>query len=73
MERNKYMQHPVYVIPSEIMEQYNLQRLVHNNYVNIKIRKGMYGLPQAGKLANQQLTAHLANYRYAPTKHTLGL
>lgn len=33
----------------------------------------MYGLPQAGILANQQLTTHLAKVGYAPKTHTPGL
>ena len=30
----------------------------------------MYGLPQAGMLANNRLTKNLATYRYSPTSHT---
>jgi hypothetical protein len=26
------------------MEQYNLTPLIHNNYMHVEIRKGMYGL-----------------------------
>jgi hypothetical protein len=33
----------------------------------------MYGLPQAGILANQKLTKHLAQHGYHPTTHTPGL
>jgi hypothetical protein len=73
MERYEYMRLPVNVIPAEIMVQYNLQALIHKEYIYIEIRKGMYGLPQAGKLANQQLTTHLAKYGYKPTEHTPGL
>jgi hypothetical protein len=73
MERYEYMRLPITVIPHEIITQYNLLPLVHNGHVYIEIRKGMYGLPQAGKLANQQLTTHLAKYGYTPTAHTPGL
>ena len=31
----------------------------------------MYGIPQAGMLANNQLTKKLATYGYIPTNHTL--
>jgi hypothetical protein len=33
----------------------------------------MYGLPQAGILANKLLTKHLAIHGYTLTVHTLGL
>eukprot|EP00957_Ditylum_brightwellii_P117289 8945524-Ditylum_brightwellii.AAC.1 len=33
----------------------------------------MYGLPQAGKIANDQLIKHLAKFRYSPAQHTPGL
>ena len=39
----------------------------------MEIMKGMYGLPQAGILANKKLTSHLASYGYVPTKRTPGL
>ena len=39
----------------------------------IKIRKGMYGLPHAGKIANDRLRKHLQPYGYTPVKHTPGL
>eukprot|EP00957_Ditylum_brightwellii_P113369 8644440-Ditylum_brightwellii.AAC.1 len=32
------------------MDEYNLHGKVHGNYIYMEIRKGMYGLPQAGKL-----------------------
>jgi hypothetical protein len=73
MDRFEYMRLPIAVIPPEIIAQYKLQALVSNGYVNIEIRKGMYGLPQAGKLANQQLTTHLGKYGYKPTANTPGL
>jgi hypothetical protein len=41
--------------------------------VYIKIQKYMYGLPQAGILANKLLQKRLAVYGYHPTEHTHGL
>ena len=35
--------------------------------------KGMYGLPQAGRVAYEGLMEHLKPYGYAPTRHTPGL
>jgi hypothetical protein len=73
MDRYEYMRIPVNQIPPEIFELYNLQDLVHNGYVYVEIRKGMYGLPQAGILANKQLLPHLQKHGYHPCPHTHGL
>jgi hypothetical protein len=73
MERFEYMRIPIHMIPDEIMDQYNLHDLVENGYVYVEIRKGMYGLPQAGKLANDRLTKFLEPHGYVPTAVTPGL
>jgi hypothetical protein len=43
-----YVRIPVSVIPDSIMLEYNLAPLIHNKHVYAEVRKGMYGLPQAG-------------------------
>ena len=73
MERSEYMRIPTWAIPECIMKQYKLADLVHNNSVLVEIRKGMYGLPQAGKIAQDRLVKHLSHFGYAPTRHTDGL
>lgn len=58
----------------EIVTQYNLREYMdQNGYVNFEICKGMYGLPQAGRLANEQLQEYLVPFGYTPTKCTPGL
>ena len=48
--------------------------LVHDDeHVYIEIQRGMYGLPQAGRKANDQLQHHLAKYGYCHSKITNGL
>ncbi len=42
------------VLPDEIIDHYNLHLLMHKGHVYVEIWWGMYGLPQAGKLANVQ-------------------
>ena len=43
-------------IPVEIIDEYKLQNLaMPDSNVYIEITKGMYGLPQAGLLANKLL------------------
>jgi hypothetical protein len=58
MDVYEYMRIPVSVIvPDMIMTEYELLALfvIHHNHVYVEIRKGMYGLPQAGRIANDQL------------------
>ena len=73
MEIYEYMKLRLETIPSEIVQQYGLNDLAADGWVYIEIRKGMYGLKQAGKLANEQLKEHLAGFGYAPTPMTPGL
>jgi hypothetical protein len=40
------------------------------DYVLVEINKGIYGLPQAGKLAQDKLTKHLATHGYHATANT---
>jgi Reverse transcriptase (RNA-dependent DNA polymerase) len=74
-----YMRIPTKVIPKEIMDELNLWELVHNDAVyvvvskGIVVSKGMYGLKQAGRIANDQLTVFLAAHGYAPAPVTPGL
>jgi hypothetical protein len=70
---SEFMRIPVKIIPERIMIQYDLYRLVHNGYVMVEIKKGMYGLPQAGILANQRLVKHLAKSGYQQMPRTPGL
>jgi hypothetical protein len=73
MERYEYMRIPTSQIPKKIFDQYNLGPLVHNGAVYVEIRKGMYGLPQAGKIANDKLVKILAANGYHQSPHTPGL
>jgi hypothetical protein len=42
-------------LPQEMIEKHDLNELAQDGKVYIKIQKGMYGLPQAGILANELL------------------
>ena len=55
MQRYEYVKLPYNIIPPGIKERYQLHNIVHSDHVFIEIRKGMCGLPQAGKLANELL------------------
>jgi hypothetical protein len=73
MERYEYMRVPIHMIPADIIKSYNLTPLIKNGVIYVEIRCGMYGLPQAGKLANNQLVQFLAPHGYAPVPLTHGL
>jgi hypothetical protein len=60
-------------LPQETIEKYDLNELAQDGKVYIEIQKGMYGLPQAGILANELLQHNLAKDGYRPTTHTHGL
>jgi hypothetical protein len=57
----------------EIVSKYNLTALALNSWVYTETRKGMYGLKQAGLLANQLLQKRLLPFGYYPAHHTPGL
>jgi hypothetical protein len=61
------------IFPKEIIDKYNLRAMAVDGWVYIQIRKGMYGLKQAGLLANQILQKLLAPFGYYPARHTPGL
>ena len=73
MKRYEYMFINMSDIPDDIVQKYNLKMLAKNEKVYVEIRKGMYGLPQAGILANELLQKNLMKHGYAPYKHTPGL
>ena len=39
----------------------------------MEIQKGMYGLPQAGRIANDKLKLHLSKFGYGPAPIAPGL
>jgi hypothetical protein len=59
--------------PEGVVDKYNLGALAVDGWVHIEIRKGMYGLKQAGLLANQLLQTRLAPFGYYPARHTPGI
>ena len=73
LDRYEYMKLPLSVFPEHIKRQYNLEKKAKNGYVYVKIRRSIYGLPQAGKLANTALKEHLTPYGYFEVIHTPGL
>ena len=47
------------LLPDEIIQKCNLNKIAHFGWVHIRIKKGMHGLPEAGILANKLLQQRL--------------
>jgi hypothetical protein len=60
-------------LPQQTIEKYGLKELARDGKVYIEIQKGMYGLPEAGILANELFQRNIAYDGYGPTTHTHGL
>ena len=70
---SEYIRIPMNIIPEDIIEQYNLRAYEHNGFVYARVDKGMYGLPQAGRVASDVLIPRLKAAGYEPTGITPGL
>ena len=64
---------PIKLIPTHVQEQYGIAEKDKDEYVFIEIRKEIYGLPQAGILANKLLKKRLTKHGYYEVEHTPGL
>jgi hypothetical protein len=73
MERFEYMRMPIRLIPPDFLDKYELHDKIYNGFLYMEIRKGMYGLPQAGILANQLLRKRLKPHGYFEVPNTPGL
>jgi hypothetical protein len=74
MTRYEYMRIKLTDIPEEIIVEYKLREIATpDGFVYIEIRKGMYGLPQAGIIAQQLLEKRLAKVGYHQSKIVPGL
>ena len=56
----QYMRIPLKYFTAEIRREYDIMNIVENEYVYIDIRKGMYGLKEAGTLAFNYIQENLA-------------
>ena len=73
LDRPEYARIRITDIPQEFIDEYNLMQYVHNGWVYFEITKGIYGLKQAGKLANNLLTDRLSKHGYFQCATTPGL
>ena len=73
MDRPEFMKLKFTLIPDEIVTAYNLHDFEEDGWVYVRIDLGMYGLPQAGILANKLLAKRLATAGYYQCQYTPGL
>ena len=69
----RYMRMKLDILPEEIIKKYHLSTIQHNGWVYFKIKRGMYGLPEAGILANKLLKKRLSAKGYYEAQFTPGL
>ena len=62
--RPEYMRMTRKQVSATIIEEYGYEDYFVNDVLYFQINKGMYGLPQAGILAQDRLVAHIAEHGY---------
>ena len=73
ISRYGYMKLALACIPDAIVDQYSLRTLSYDSWVYLDIRKGMTGLKQVGRIANDRLKAYLAHFGFSPVTRTPAL
>ena len=74
MVRYEYMGLKLADMPANVIEHYKLLNVATpDGYVYCEIRKGMYGLPQAGIIAQELLAKRLKEHGYSQSKTTPSL
>ena len=69
LKRKEYVRLRLSDVPQEIIDEYKLQeKATPDGMVYIAVSKGMYGLPQAGLLAQELLEERLAKHGYRQSK-----
>jgi hypothetical protein len=66
----EYMRINLDHIPADIIDKYKMREYVEGNAVIVEVNKGIYGLPQAGRLAQDRLIEHLATHGYHQAANT---
>lgn len=64
MKRLEFMRMPSKIFPQEIIDKYNILDIVNDGWVYIHIKRGTYGLLQAGQLANNLLVKQMRSAGY---------
>ena len=74
LPRKEYLKMKLSDFPDSVIEHYDLKaKVTSDGYVYVAIKRGMYGLPQSGILAQELLEQRLNDKGYWQSKHTPGL
>ena len=74
MVRYEYMRLKLADMPNDVIEHYKLHDVATpDGFVYCKIRKGMYGLPQVGIIAQELLAKRLKEHGYSQSETTPSL
>ena len=73
LNRYEYMWIAIAFLPPWIVKQYQLNDKVQDGHIYLEMHCAVWGLPQAGILANKLLRKRLAPHRYYKCKNTPGL
>ena len=70
LDKPEYVKTQLSKIPQEFIDEYDLNKFAHKGWVYFEIRRGCYGLPQLGILANNQLRMILKKEGYFEARTT---
>ena len=74
LKRKEYLRMKLSDMPENVIEQYNLrEKASEDGYIFVAVKKGMYGLPQSGILAQELLEKRLNAHGYHQSQFTPGL
>ena len=73
LKKKRYGKVRAKYIPEETIKKHNLKRYIEDDgWLHFEIGKGMYGIPEAGRLENDLLRVRLKKYGYIKATHTPG-
>ena len=73
MDTAEYIMVWISMITQKNVVKYNLKVRAHNGYIFTWLTKGIYGLPQSGRIAHDALIKNLEPHGYRPLSKTPGL
>ena len=74
LKRKEYLRMKLTDMPEDVIKQYNLrEKATDDGWIYVAIKRGMYGLPQSGILAQELLEQRLNKHGYHQSTFTPGL
>ena len=71
MYKDEYIMICISMIPQEFVDKYNLTEKSYTGYIYARVTKGIYVLPQAGRVEYDALVKYLESYGYHLSRKTL--